>query len=300
MTVCISSRPARAADNVAAVVQNHSLRVHAMQTARDRAAVIQPAYPVHDVNPVTVRGDNPAVVVKPGNGQRPHRRLRRRCTRVILNQTAAVIGQLADGNIFVVQAIIAAPYRAAVGHIGRSGSGSAARQGNTGPVAAANKRPDVIDQVANKIHPDAIRAARNATGGACRNPVGQGVKRRIDGSVTDAKATDAPARCCADVAGVGQGVACAAYVNCSSVGTGGGDVAAVGNTIVVPCLNGSNGRGRDRDGAGAVDGQCLIIAKCADCGSGGGDISTAWRNLRLDHSAKKRRGQQQGRCPQWR
>ena len=268
-----------------------------MQTARDRAAVIQPAYPIHGGNPVTVRGDNLAVIVKPGNGQRPHRRLRRRCIRVILNQTAAVIGQLADGKIFVVQAIIAAPYRAAVGHIGRSGS--AARQSNTGPVAAANKRPDVIDQVPNKIHPDAIRAARNATGGACGNPVGQGVKRRIDDSVTDAKATDAPARCCGDVAGVGQGVACAAYVNCSIAGTGGGDVAAVGNAVVAPCLNGPNGRGRDRDGAGAVDGQCLIVAKCADCGSGGGDISTAGRrSLRLDRGAKKRRGQQQGRCPE--
>ena len=188
--------------------------------------------------------------------------------------------------------MIATPYRAAVGHIGRSGSDSA-RQGNTGPAGSANKRPDIIGQIGNKAHPDAIRAARNATGGACGNPVGQGVKRR--GRLT----TDASARCCGDVAGVGQGVACAAYGNCpiSDIGgVGGGDVAAVDNAVVAPRPNASTGRGRD--GAGSVDGQFLIIAKCADCGSSGGDISTAGSSLRLNHSAKKRRGQQQGRCPE--
>ena len=70
-----------------------------MSTARDRAAVIQPAYLIHGVNPDIGRGDNPAVIVKPGNRPRPHRRTRLRYTRVILNQTGAVIGQLADSNI---------------------------------------------------------------------------------------------------------------------------------------------------------------------------------------------------------
>ena len=99
MTVCISIRPARPADNVAAVVQNQSPRVHTMSTARDRAIVIQRAYRPRDPNPVTVRRDNPAAVVKPGNRLRPHRRLRRRRSRVILNQTGAVVGQLANGDI---------------------------------------------------------------------------------------------------------------------------------------------------------------------------------------------------------
>ena len=264
MTVRISSRPARPADNVAAVGQINSRRAHAMQTARDRAAVIQRAYPRRGLNPVTVRGDNPAAVVKPGNRLRPHRRLRRRRTRVILNQTG--VGQLADGDIFIVQAIIAAPYRATVGHI--SGSTSA-RQGNTGPVGAANQGPGLIAQALNKPHPDAIRAARNLTGDACPCPrrgnrVGQAGKRR-----SAVRATDAPARCRGDVAGVGQAVARAADVNRPIGGIGGGDVAAVGNGVVAPRLNASAGVGTDTaivviDNAVAVPGDNAPGASAGD------------------------------------